>query len=163
MADAIKNRSVTERLLSLIGEMSDQEKEDLVKKLEARPKKKRSWYGRKTSRGKEGLGKEFETSLKKERRLHSRKTAFAFVEIAYENRILREVVKDISEGGVYIETRSNFSLNEEVTMTYSFPGSKEYLKISGYIVRVEDTGIAVQFKPDTPVERISIRSQLEKL
>ena len=128
---------ITDRLISLIKKMSEEQQEALLKKLEER--------------------------LSKERRQHPRKPVSAFVDLVFEGRSYREFTRNISEGGVHIETSIPFSVGRQIMMTFTFPGSSNHLKISGRVLRVEDSGIAVRFDVNSMVEALSIESLLKKI
>ena len=115
-----KNPSdITEHLISLITQMSEDQQKTLLKALE-------QW-------------------LRKKKRQYPRKPLSTFVDFVSEGRSYREFTRNISEGGVYIETSTPFSIGKEILMTFSFPNSSNHLKLTGRIVRVEDSGIGVQF------------------
>jgi Tfp pilus assembly protein PilZ len=111
--------SVTDRLISLVLELPEEQQEALLAELELK--------------------------LSKERRRHARKSFVTVVDFASQGRAYREFVNDISESGVYIQTSGSFSVEQDVTMTFSFPGYQKHVKISGRIARVEETGIGVEF------------------
>lgn len=137
MVNTVKKPTVTERLISLISEMSERQRIALLEALEKK--------------------------LKIERRNYDRKACFTFVDLASQDRACREFIKDISEGGVYIKTPEPFSVGEEVVMTFSLPNSQEHLKVTGRIVRIDDRGIGVEFRIESPLERLSIRSIVKRL
>ncbi len=111
--------SVTDRLKSLVMELSEEQQETLLEELELK--------------------------LPKGRRRHTRKSVTAVVDFASQGRAYREFVQDISGSGVYIETSGPFSVGQDVVLTFSFPDSQKHAKITGSIARVADTGIGVQF------------------
>lgn len=137
MVSTVKKPTVTERLIALISEMSEGQQKILLDVLESK--------------------------LKPERRNYGRKAYFTFVDLASQDHAYREFVKNISEGGVYIQTSRSFSVGEEVVVMFSSRDSKEHLKVTGHIVRVDGKGIGVEFEIDSPLERLSIRSLLKKL
>jgi len=111
--------SVTDRLISLVMELSEEQQETLLKKLELK--------------------------LSKERRRHTRKSFITVVDFACQGRACREFVQDISGSGAYIQTSRSFSVGQDVVLTFPFPDSQKHVKITGRIARVADTGIGVQF------------------
>jgi Tfp pilus assembly protein PilZ len=129
--------SVTDRLISLVMEMSEEQQEALLEELELK--------------------------LAKERRRHTRKPFITFVDFASQGRAYREFVQDISGGGVYIQTSRPFSLGQDVVLTFPFPDSQKHIKITGRIARVADTGIGVQFNMRSPLDELPVRSLLKML
>ena len=111
--------SVTDRLISMVMELSEEQQETLLEELELK--------------------------LSKERRRHTRKPFITVVDFASQGRAYREFIKDISGSGVYIQTSRPFSVGQDVVLTFPFPDSQKHVKITGRIARVADTGIGVQF------------------
>ena len=139
----LEKSSVTNRLISLVMELSEEQQETLIGELELK--------------------------LSKERRGNTRKSFTTAVDFASQGRNYREFVQDISEGGVFIQTSGSFSEGHEVTLTFSavtFPLSdpQKQLKISGRIARVSDTGIGVEFSQESLTDQLfTIRSILKML
>ena len=131
----LKTPSVTDRLISLIPQLSEKQQEALLKAIE--------------------------NLVPRERRQHPRKPVSTFVDFVVEGRGHREFIRDISEGGLFIETSTPFSVGKEVVITFS--GSSKPLRVTGHIVRVEDRGICVQFDVDSMLEALSIRSLLKDI
>jgi hypothetical protein len=131
----LKPPSVVDRLISLITKMSEEQQKALLKELEQR--------------------------ISKEKRQHARKPLPAFIDFVAEGRNYREFTRDISEGGVYIETSTPFSVGKKVVIT--FPGFSKPLKLTGRIARVDDRGIGVRFDVSSSLETLSIRSLLRDM
>ena len=129
--------SVTDRLISLVMELSEEQQETLLEELELK--------------------------LSKERRRHTRKSFITVVDFASQGRAYRELVQDIGESGVYIQTSRSFSVGQDVVLTFPFPDSQKHVKITGRIARVADTGIGVQFNMRSFREELPIRSLLKVL
>lgn len=129
--------SVTDRLISLVMELSEEQQETLLEELELK--------------------------LSKERRRHTRKPFMTVVDFASQGRGYREFIQDISVSGVYIQTSRPFSVGQDVVLTFSFPDSQKHVKITGHIARVADTGIGVQFDMRRSREEFPIRSLLKML
>ena len=132
-----KMPSVTDRLISLILELSEDQQRALLAELELK--------------------------LSKERRRHVRESFVTVVDFASEDRSYREFIQDISEGGVFIQSSGAFSVGQEVLLTFPFPDLHKHIKIAGRIVRATDAGIGVQFKMERPLDQLSIKSILKML
>ena len=78
-------------------------------------------------------------------REHHRKHSSILVEILSDGVIFTDFIQDISNGGVFIQTNGNFSVYQQITMTFSLPKAKKDITVSGKIVRVDSQGIGVQF------------------
>ena len=60
--------------------------------------------------------------------------------------VYNDFTKDISFGGVFIETSTPFSVGQEISLTFPIPNQQKHIKITGEIVRISDQGIGVKFK-----------------
>ncbi len=129
--------SVTDRLISLVMELSEEQQETLLEELELK--------------------------LSKERRRHTRKFFITVVDFASQGRAYREFVQNIGRSGVYIQTSRSFSVRQDVVLTFPFPDSQRHVKITGRIARVADTGIGAQFNMRSFRDDLPIRSLLKML
>ena len=68
--------------------------------------------------------------------------------VAYEknNYLYKDVTRDISHTGVFIETHSPPAIGEEITISFSLSEGKKPIKISGRVVRTTPNGFAVKFQ-----------------
>jgi Tfp pilus assembly protein PilZ len=83
---------------------------------------------------------------KNEKRKYPRRSTI--VEITYssdQRRVFEDFVQNISAGGLFIETNLVTELGQELTMTFSHPGSGDPIKVLGKIIRVDSGGIGVKF------------------
>jgi len=81
-----------------------------------------------------------------EMRKYPRRTTL--MDITYssdQRRIFEDFVRNISAGGLYIETNLVTELGQKLTLTFSHPDSSDPIKILGKIVRVDSGGIGVKF------------------
>ena len=62
-----------------------------------------------------------------------------------KRRVFEDFVRNISAGGLYIETSLVSELGQQLNMTFSHPESGNPIKVSGKIVRVDSGGIGVRF------------------
>lgn len=108
-------------IFGIIDEMSDSEMRQLLKDLE-------KWQ-----------------KSKDEKRKYPRKTTL--LDITYSSdkrRVFEDFVRNISAGGLYIETSLVTELGQQLNMTFSHPESGNPIKVSGKIVRVDSRGIGVR-------------------
>ncbi len=110
---------LTERLTSLINNLSDEKKEQLLEIL-------LEWQRR-------------------EQRQDTRIPCLIAVDYSTSERFYRDFIQDLSNGGVFIETREPLQVGQNLSLTFSIPNTQSNFKISGKIVRAEENGIAVQF------------------
>jgi uncharacterized protein (TIGR02266 family) len=119
------NDSVTARLTNLISKLPMDAQETLLGKLE----QKMGIYSRK----------------------HTRKEYVTQVDFSTEDQAYKELVKDISPGGLFIETNAPLAVGQEITLLLSFPDQERPMKILGEVVRATDQGIGVRFKHPSPI------------
>ncbi len=55
-------------------------------------------------------------------------------------------IQDLCTSGVFISTDMNFSIGQEISLTFWFPESGKKMMASGEIVRIAYSGIGVKFK-----------------
>ncbi len=55
-------------------------------------------------------------------------------------------IQDLCTSGVFINTDRNFSIGQEISLTFRFPTSGKKMMASGEIVRATYSGIGVKFK-----------------
>lgn len=83
---------------------------------------------------------------KDEKRKYSRRSTF--MDITYssdQRRIFEDFVRNISAGGLFIETSLVTELGQKLTMTFSHPDSGDPIKVLGKVIRVDSGGIGVKF------------------
>ncbi|MDM8551267.1 PilZ domain-containing protein [Desulfobacterales bacterium HSG2] len=81
-----------------------------------------------------------------EKRKHSRKPCSIIVDYATQDRSFRDYIRDISKGGVFIETTNFFSAGQEFIMTFSIPNQEKPFRFVGEVVRINERGVGVKFK-----------------
>ena len=83
---------------------------------------------------------------KNEKRKYPRKSTL--IDITYssdQRRIFEDFVRNISAGGLFIETNLLSELGQKLTMTFSHPSSGDPIKVLGKVIRVDSEGIGVKF------------------
>ena len=136
IANGLDKSSVAARLHELEEKMPDDEQQDLLRELEKRVYQKK--------------------------RAHERKPFPATVDYSNGSGSYREFIKDISSGGVYIETRRPHSVGERISMTFLLPEYEKRVKIQGVIARVDEQGIGVRFET-TQVQKEIIESFVDRV
>ena len=87
-----------------------------------------------------------EDLLTKERRAFIRKSCSIPVSYATYDRVYTNIIKNISQKGVFIETQRPLFVGEELILSFSMAGFGKPLKVKGEIVQVNRSGIGVEFK-----------------
>jgi Tfp pilus assembly protein PilZ len=83
---------------------------------------------------------------KNEKRKYPRRSTL--MEITYssdQRRIFEDFIRNVSAGGLFIETNLVTELGQKLTMTFSHPDSGDPIKVLGKIIRVDSGGIGVKF------------------
>ena len=91
-----------------------------------------------------------EELLVKERRAFVRKSCSIPVSYATYDRVYSNIIKNISQKGVFIETQRPLFVGEELILSFSMSGFGKPLKVKGEIVQVSRSGIGVEFKNMSP-------------
>ena len=81
-------------------------------------------------------------------RQHARKSYFMSVDYAVKDRCFRDFIKDISAGGVFIETHHLFPVGETISLSFMVPNYPVPVKITGRIARVSPAGLGIEFIKD---------------
>ena len=81
---------------------------------------------------------------KSEKRKHPRISTFISTDFADDDRIYKDFIKNISAGGLYIETEVPFLVNKELRITFFLPDSEDPIKVTGKIVRIDPKGVGVK-------------------
>lgn len=79
-----------------------------------------------------------------------RKTCNIPVNYASDNRVYSNHIRNISKGGVFIETQSPLVSGEEIYMTFRLDGFERALKVKGEITQTSRTGAGIAFKGVSP-------------
>lgn len=117
------SNSIILRLMELILAMNDEQRMDLLNKLEALPSDDLSLGDRNEVR------KEFEKNIS----------------FSVQDRKYRAICKDISNGGIFIQTNEVFSVGQTVILNIPFSDGSREIKVPAEIVRVSGQGIGLKF------------------
>ena len=75
---------------------------------------------------------------------------FKELDFAVEGWAYQEFIRDISAGGLFIETRSPMAVGQDITLAFELPHTSEHVKIRGKIARVLPSGgFGVKRRPMT--------------
>ena len=100
-----------------------------------------------------------------DQRAHDRKECIISTDFVINERAHRNFVKDISEGGVFIETSAptGADVGDKMVQSFSMLNEQILFKFSGEIVRVDKKGLGVKFSNLTQYQLEMIRTILVKL
>lgn len=113
------NLKITDRIMSLVQNLSDEKKKSLLELLV-------EWQ-------------------QKENREYPRISCNFPVDYSTKSRVYHDFIQDLSKGGLFIETRETLVMKEPVSLTFTLPKSGNHFKMTGKIVRVEKHGVAIEF------------------
>lgn len=118
-----ETNNVILQLMKKILEMTEDERLDLLGQLEKIPMKELS------------LGE----------RDGTRRTYDQTITFSTQDRQYRALCRNISNGGIFIQTSEIFRLGQLVTLDIPFSDGKESIKVPAEIVRIETEGIGLKF------------------
>jgi len=81
-----------------------------------------------------------------ERRKAERKPFSLSVQYATEHEILTDFPRDISSGGMFIETSASLPVGQQLTLTFTPPKGKTPIKVTAEVVWAGPGGVGVRFK-----------------
>ena len=115
--------AVTARLFNLILKMPVEDRQELLDRLEAR-----------------------ESASKRQ---YTRKEYFMSVQYVVNERLYDGFIKNISPSGLFIEVSQDVGRDivtgDPIILTFKHPDTREQLKLTGDVVRVDAAGIGVSF------------------
>ena len=115
-----KRYELQARLIRMVMDMSDTEREDLLKK--------------------------WEQHRRPEMRKDPRKPSLIPVDCSSLDACFTDFIQDISKGGVFIQTDGHFFVGQQITLTFTLPKAEKDITVKGEVVRVNSRGIGVKFK-----------------
>ena len=88
----------------------------------------------------------------KELRKNTRKLFSKLTYFASGNKYYEGIIKNLSHGGAYIETKTKFSNGDELKLVV--PGPNKYIQIRCKIIHFNQTGFGVEFKNVLKIEKL---------
>ena len=85
------------------------------------------------------------------------------VDIATGQLLVQTDSRNISAGGIHVQSSGRFQAGDTVTLVFSLSESEKPFKLSGTVLRVEDEGIAIEFNHVTPYFRNILASAIVDL
>ena len=87
----------------------------------------------------------FRRMSNREARVFARVPCSEDTHFAANRELFQGTIKNVSEGGIYVQTRQRFKVGQEVVVAGPFGENKKDVKRYGKVVWYDDGGIAVQF------------------
>ena len=97
----------------------------------------------------EALLKKGQELLSKEKRA-PRKSCRIPVKYKTFDRVYSDQIMNISQSGVFIETRRPIFVGEEILMDFKIEGIRKALRIEGKVVHASSRGVGIEFKNVDP-------------
>jgi Tfp pilus assembly protein PilZ len=94
-------------------------------------------------------------------RRHTRYDCLVGVEYRIDDARYQCYMRDLSEGGAYIETEQPVEMGQELVLTLYSPMLERSCDIDGKVVRKDTGGIGVRFQPIIPEQKQVINSLIE--
>jgi len=132
----MNNTNYADRLFEIIKSMSEDEQKNLFEYLN-------------------------EKQIKKMRK-NERMECLITVDYAVKGRAYKNYIQDISTEGVFVETRGNFSVDDEILLTISYSNEERPFKIAGKVVRISSKGVGVMFNKLSQVQEEIIKLIMKK-
>lgn len=79
-----------------------------------------------------------------DKRGHSRKPLAMTVSFSCDGRLFSGITNDMSNNGMFIQTKGDFSVGQKIDLTLPFHDQQKPVKSRATIVRVSQEGIGVQ-------------------
>jgi hypothetical protein len=80
-------------------------------------------------------------------RRHNRRACSVETHFAAERQLFEGTIKNLSDGGTYIQVKGRFILGGDIIVAGPFADDQDDVKRRGKIVRTDGNGIAVSFIP----------------
>lgn len=87
----------------------------------------------------------FRKMSNKEARVFARAPCSEDTHFSANRELFQGTIKNVSEGGIYVQTRQRFVVGQEVVVAGPFGNDRQDVKRYGKVVWCDDGGIAVQF------------------
>ena len=94
-----------------------------------------------------GFGVKFKEPLSElaDKREHFREHTSIYALFKSNGLSFRDSIKNLSAGGLFIETGIPISVNRKLTISFLHPKSRTPTKVAGKIIRTDSNGIGVKF------------------
>lgn len=87
----------------------------------------------------------FRKMSNKDTRIYARMPCSEDTHFSANRELFQGTIKNVSEGGIYVQTRERFVVGQEVVVAGPFGEDRQDVKRYGKVVWTDDGGIAVQF------------------
>ena len=74
-----------------------------------------------------------------------RRTSFIIAEYTVNEGTFRDIIKNISAGGLFVRTSRPISVGQDIKLSFPLFDFNQDVTVHGKIVKIDHTGFAVQF------------------
>ncbi len=111
-----------------------------------------------------GCMKCFKDLKGEERRIDIRKSCFfAEVDYAVGSKVFTDSIKNICNGGVFIETNADLEVGDGLKMLFSDFSNIDLITINGDVIRLIPGGVAVRFDQGSTLQQKEMRNYILKI
>lgn len=86
------------------------------------------------------------SAITRSRPSHPRKPSSLIVNFSVGNRFYTDYIEDIHPKGLFIGTREDFKVDDEIALAFSHPKFPDIFRVYADILYITEEGIGVQFK-----------------
>lgn len=79
------------------------------------------------------------------KRAYPRKDTSIYAFLEADDLSFSDFIKNISSGGLYIETEASLSVNKEIFIRFLHPDTGTLTRVTGKIIRIDSKGLGIQF------------------
>jgi type IV pilus assembly protein PilZ len=98
-----------------------------------------------------------------ENRKSHREPVNILADYSISGQFKNDLIKNLSEGGVFIETNEVLEVGEYIVLTYNNPNNNENVKIGGVVVRKEQRGVGVKFNIGSKIDKEKTQKRKEQV
>lgn len=85
------------------------------------------------------------------------------LDLAADGRAINCFAKDISAGGVFVESCEPFTMGQSVSICFSLADDQLALKLKGRVIRLEDGGIGIKYESLTSYQLEIMKNMINRL
>ena len=86
------------------------------------------------------------SAMTRRRPSHPRKPSSLIVNFSAGNRFYTDYIEDINPKGLFIGTKEDFKVGDELALAFSHPKFPDIFRVYADIIYITDDGVGVQFK-----------------
>ncbi len=103
------------------------------------------------------------TWVEKFPREHQRAECLESVYYSTKDKLRKDTFVNFSAGGLFIETNDQMSLDQKISLAFSFPNSDHPFKITGSVVRIDPDGVGIKFNTESQVQIELLKSKVNEM